>query len=104
MRNDHPKVHYQRLLFSASHLVDQLMVEVWHFQLSQAADGLILVPRGQVLSQQQVHLTHQEPHRPLATPHPPDVVQPGYSMLHTQEELGPLHSRPEKEEGGMMLL
>ena len=53
-----------------SYLVDKLMVEVWHLQLSQASLGLLAVPRQEILLQQQVHLiaqNHQdEKHTPTS--------------------------------------
>ncbi len=73
-----------------SHLVDQLVVEVGDLQLAQTAHSLVFIARGEELLKEKLHLANEEPDRSLPTTDSPDIVQPGDSMLHAEEELGSL--------------
>lgn len=48
----------------STNLIDQLMVEVWNFQVSDTAHRLSQVPRCKILLQQQLDLTNQGFDRP----------------------------------------
>jgi hypothetical protein len=59
----------------ASHLVDEFVVEVRHFQFDQTSGCLLDVSAAQVLFEQHYDLLHQVLHRTDTAADSPNVVQ-----------------------------
>ena len=75
-------------------LVNELVVEMRHFQLLEAAGSLLHVVRRQILLKEETHRTHERLDWAQTTADTPDVVQSSHSMFHRQQHVGPRQSLP----------